>query len=365
VLIAPYGPRVSRNSPPNGFVPFKDGRLDLAARVDIPIGKRFQYYAHRHVVRQENTFAWIEGPSKGDRKGPPYSSSLVTFAIDITKRTEVQFRGTDNEALLAFDGSTVMTTQGRFLDAKTGEDLLWTKDAGGFAPDEKRWWEELTAVVTDSPGLGMYGYRVITVRNRVLYYVSVVKDGRGQPTQIKIMAGALKRPLTEPVCLKTFPYYDCRPLYNDKNRRPDYLHRQQCVVGSDGITVWDGEAWAKVPWFEHNAISDALREEDSVNDSPEAGPPLPGFVPRIDVGEALDIAAKYLKDKQIDWKQDRFIDSVVLKHRDNSNDNHPKTMGYYWEIHYEIRLSGKKPHPKQKWIDDLEISMDGHVYECP
>jgi hypothetical protein len=151
----------------------------------------------------------------------------------------------------------VVTSEGRFFDAETGEDLVWNKKTGGFEPGEFRRWEELTAVVTDSLALSTRGNRVITVRNRALYYVSVVKDDRGQPTQIKIMAAALKRPLMEPVCLKTFPYYDCRPLYNDKSQRPDYLHRRQCIVGSDGITVWDGKAWANVPWLGQGATPDS------------------------------------------------------------------------------------------------------------
>jgi hypothetical protein len=176
--------------------------------------------------------------------------------------------------LLAFDGSTAITTQGRFLDAATGEDLLWNKETGGFAPDEKRWWEELTAVVTDSLSLSTCGYRVITTRNRALYYVSVVEDDRGQLTQVKIMASAMKRPLTEPVCLKTFPYYDCRPLYNDKNQRPDYLHRRQCIVGSDGITVWDGKTWAKAPWLGRNPTSNSPGKSGGVY--PPPGPPGSG-----------------------------------------------------------------------------------------
>lgn len=246
VLIASYRPR---SSPPSGFVPFQEGQLDLAARISIPVGQRFQYYPS-HMVRHQNTLAWIEGPSRLADKGASQFSRLVTFDLGTRKSGQVVLHGVEEGALLTYDGDTAVTTNGRFFDAATGKDLILSKEHGSCSREELPWYEELSDAATARKGILVGQDRVITVHHRVLYYVSVTRDDKRQPTEIRIMAGVLELPLKKPVCLLAFPYYGCRPLYNDSARHPEYLLSRQCIVGSDGISVWDGKAWATVPWLE-------------------------------------------------------------------------------------------------------------------
>ncbi len=94
-----------------------------------------------------------------------------------------------------------------------------------------------------------------------------------------------------------------------------------------------------------------------------AGPPLPFHDPKVKVREALACADTYLADKRVDLSKEQYIASVVLKHRDNANDDTPGPLGYYWEIRWKLKPPVADSPPKQKKAWCLEVSMDGTVYE--
>ena len=262
LLIAPF--RTGGSEPPDTFIPIRNGRLMQTEKIALPFHTQLnpRWLACR-IVRHKNTLAWIERPN---RKGDPQSrksSRLVTFSLDTAKRAEVTLRTVTNHALFKYDGETAVTTGGYFFDATSGKNLILNAETPGISgDDELRLYNELHKAVSPPAGKSS----ALAVRDRTLYYVSVVRRNE-HPTEYRIMAMFLGRPLSKPSCLLKFPYYKCSPPHNEAGR-PDLLLSRQCIVTDDGISVWNGTKWVSVPWVTHSDNAPAQPDTPADADKP-------------------------------------------------------------------------------------------------